>query len=122
VSSALSRPELSTPNPGIGLTAEDRDSWLELQRKREERMRYEVLNLISTSVGGQPEVEKNVSSFIHQLGTWHAELFRVVEWLDRQGFIRYCGAGPTVCLTPRGVAFLDSAAGRRRSIRDSDLG
>jgi hypothetical protein len=100
------------------LTAEDRDSWLELQRKREERMRFEVLELIFLSVDGEPDVEKNVSDFVHHLGTWHAELFRVVEWLDRRGFIRYCGAGPTVCMTPHGIAFVSSEAGRRRSIRE----
>ena len=84
-------------------------------------MRFEVLSLIHSSVEGVPDLETNVSSFVHHLGTWHAELFRVVEWLDRHGFIRYCGAGPTVCLTRRGIDFLDSAAGRRKSIREIDL-
>jgi hypothetical protein len=100
------------------VTAEEKDSWLVLQRKREERMRFEVLELIFLSVDGRAEVEKNVADFVHHLGTWHAELFRVVEWLDRRGFIRYCGAGPTVCLTERGIQFVSSEAGRRRSIRD----
>jgi hypothetical protein len=104
------------------VTAEEHDSWLELQRKREERMRFEVLELISAAVEGRADVENNVSSFVHQLGTWHAELFRVVEWLDRHGFIRYCGAGPTVCLTTQGIFFLHSEAGRRRSIRQIDIG
>jgi hypothetical protein len=102
------------------VTTEDRDSWLELQRKREERMRFEVLELIYASVEGRADVEKNVSDFVHLLGTWHAELFRVVEWLDRRGYIRYCGAGPTVCLTEQGIAFVASEAGRRRSIRESE--
>lgn len=84
-------------------------------------MRYEVLKMIFGAVGGEPDVEKNVSSFVHQLGTWHAELFRVVEWLDRAGFIRYCGAGPTVCLTTKGITFVLADAGRRTSIRDDEL-
>lgn len=102
------------------MTGEDSESWMELQREREERMRFEVLELIFTSVGRQPEAEINVSDFVHQLGTWHAELFRVVEWLDRSGLVRYCGAGPTVCLTPRGIAYMTDGAGRRRSVRDRD--
>jgi hypothetical protein len=104
------------------LTIEEKDSWLELQRKREERMRFEVLDLIFASVNGQADVELNVSGFVHHIGTWHAELFRIVEWLDRRGFIRYCGAGPTVCLTRAGVDFVGSEAGKRRSIREADPG
>ncbi len=83
-------------------------------------MRFEVLELIFASVDGRAEVELNVAGFVHHLGTWHTELFRVVEWLDRRGFIRYCGAGPTVCLTQVGIDFVGSDARRRRSIRESE--
>ena len=83
-------------------------------------MRYEVLRLLCEASGGLPDVEQNVSRFAFQLGTWQAEVFRVTEWLDRAGLIRYCGAGPTVCLTQRGVDFL-KREGRRKSVRPEDV-
>lgn len=101
--------------------AESNGSWMELQRRREEHMRYEVLQLLYRSVEGKAGLERNIARFALDLGTWQAELFRVVEWLDSRKLIRYCGAGPVVCLTQRGVAFVEREAGRRRSIRDSDV-
>lgn len=100
--------------------AESNDSWMELQRMREERMRFEVLNVLYRAVEGEVDVQRNVRPFAVDLGVWHAELFRIVEWLERQGLIRYCGAGPVVCLTDKGVGFI-SRGGERRSIRDSDV-
>lgn len=102
------------------MTAEDKDSCLELQRKREELMRYQVLRMLYEATHGLSEVKCNIAHFDFDLGTWRAELFRVVEWLDRTGFLRYCGAGPTVCITDKGVAVMQEED-RRRSIRDVDL-
>jgi DNA-binding IclR family transcriptional regulator len=101
------------------VTAEGRDSWLELQRKREELMRYQVLRMLYEATSGIPEVKCNVAHFAFNLATWRSEVFRIVEWLERSGFIRYCGAGPTVCITDKGVASIQEQD-RRRSIRDED--
>jgi predicted transcriptional regulator len=97
------------------------DSWIELQRRREERMRFEVLAMLYQACGGEVDSERNAWGFAVDLGIWHAELFRIVEWLAAHGLIRYCGAGPIVCLTQRGVDFIERPGERRRSIRESDL-
>ena len=86
------------------MAAGHQESWLALQRQREERMRYEVLALLSDAVEGRLEEPFNVRPFAEHLGVWEAELFRAVEWLSRHGALRYCGAGPTVCLTAEGAS------------------
>lgn len=102
------------------MTAEDRPSWLQLQRQREERMRFEVLTMLHQATEGKLAAPCNVSTFADQLGVWRAEVYRTVEWLDRQGLIRYMGAGPTVSLTAKGASVLERADGRR-SIRDGEV-
>jgi len=97
------------------------ETWLDLQRRREERMRYEVLYMLYRASEGRVEKQQNAWYFALELGVWHTELFRVVEWLDRKGLLRYCGAGPVVCLTPAGVDLIERRAGQRRSIRDGDV-
>lgn len=81
-------------------------------------MRFEVLDMLYRATEGHPDREINAWGVAVDLGIWHAELFRVVEWLERNGFLRYCGAGPTVCLTRAGVNFVELDAGGRRSIRE----
>ena len=88
------------------------------RRQREERMRYEVLALLHRAACGSTERETNAWSFALDLGMWHAELFRVVDWLERRGLVRYCGAGPTICLTPAGAEFVELGARERHSIRE----
>lgn len=99
----------------------DDDSWVDLQRKREERMRFEVLAMLYRATGGQVDTERNAWGFALDLGVWHAELFRVAEWLARHELVRYCGAGPVICLTPRGAHFVENAGELRRSIRDDEI-
>lgn len=82
-------------------------------------MRYQVLRMLYEATNGDPGVKCNIARFDLDLGTWRAELFRIVEWLDRTGFVRYCGAGPTVCITNKGATFMQEQD-RRHSIRDVD--
>ena len=100
------------------MTPEDGPAWVEMQRRREERMRYEVLHMLYRATEGAMDRPFNVVRFTRDLGVWHAELYRVIEWLDRKGFVRYLGAGPMVSLTPRAIAYIEREAGGRKSLRD----
>lgn len=100
---------------------ERESSWLDLQRQRDERLRFEVLRMLYDATGGDPECEKNAWGFALELGIWHAELFRVIDWLSHHGYVRYCGPGPTVCITPDGIVYLRTERHRRRSIREEPL-
>lgn len=96
----------------------DDDSWLELQRRREERMRYEILSMLHRATGGDTEREINCWGFATDLGVWHAEVFRVLEYLDRRGLLEYRGAGPVVRLTQAGRDLIEGGSAGRQSIRD----
>lgn len=98
------------------VAAENRDA--EWQRWREERMRFEVLLLIYSECSGDPGCIVRVSDMVGELGVWREELYRVLEFLDRRGYIIYHGAGPRISITHQGLDFIRHNARRRRSIRD----
>lgn len=89
-----------------------------LQRRREERMRYEVLRMLYDATGAAEDGAVRAWSFAPDLGVWREELFRVIEFLDRKRYLEYLGAGPTVRITRAGVEYIESEAERRKSIRD----
>jgi hypothetical protein len=95
----------------------DKDEWLHRQRWREERMRYEVLAAVYRECEGKVGCTLTVSAFAQELGIWREELFRVLEFLDRKGYIVYHGAGPLVSLTRMGLDYVERTGGRRKSIR-----
>lgn len=74
--------------------------------------------MLYRAAGADVEREVNCWRFATELGVWHAEVFRVLEYLDRRGLLEYRGAGPVVCLTHAGREFIEGASGERRSIRD----
>lgn len=97
---------------------EGEDAWKQRQKRREERTRYEVLFMLYGACAAEAGCVLRVSDFAQGLGAWREELFRAVEFLDRAGYIVYHGAGPAVSITPKGIQYIEGAAGRRRSIRD----
>jgi hypothetical protein len=88
----------------------DRESSVRAWRQREERMRYEVLSMLSTAAGRDPEWPVDCGPVTERIGVWRDEIFRVIDFLDRRGLVRYCGEGPRVCITPQGVEYLSGAA------------
>lgn len=82
-------------------------------------MRYEVLRMLYDAWKQEPDrAAIHAYTFATDLGVWQAELFRVIEFLDRKGYVVYLGAGPLVHITPAGVRYLEEEAGGRRSIRE----
>ena len=98
--------------------AEDERSWVDLQRMREERMRYEVLALIHRAAEGRLDVEVHASPLALELGVWSTELFRVIDFLTEHGYIDYLRAGPVLRLTRAGSLRIGAADEGRRSIRE----
>lgn len=82
-------------------------------------MRYEVLDMLCSVSRGDPERPINCGSFAQEIGVWREEIFRVIDFLDRIGFVRYLGAGPLVSITARGIDYLERGAGRRKRISDA---
>jgi hypothetical protein len=80
-------------------------------------MRYEVLAAVYQGCSGEAGCTLLVSAFTQELGIWREELFRVLEFLDRKGYLIYHGAGPLVSLTRVGIEYIEKGGGRRKSIR-----
>ena len=98
--------------------AEDERSWVDLQRMREERMRFEVLALICRAAEGSLSVEVQAAPLALDLGIWSAEVFRVIEFLAQRGYVDYLRAGPVLRLTRAGAQRIETAEEGRRSIRE----
>lgn len=96
------------------MVAEGPDGWGEARRQREERMRYEVLDMIHRVSAGDTGRLIHCAAFAQDLGVWREEVYRVIDFLDRAGYLRYRGAGPVVCITRGGVERLASDSGARR--------
>ena len=84
----------------------------------EERLRFEVLQGIHEVAGGDGTVEVNAAPFAGVLGVPLERIFAVVEFLSREGYLAYRGAGPRVSLTRRGLDYLHGHSGRRGTLRD----
>ncbi|CAN5738747.1 hypothetical protein BH23GEM6_BH23GEM6_07150 [soil metagenome] len=91
------------------------------RQKREERMRHEVLLMLCRVAEGETTQVVNAWSFSVDLGVWQAEVFRVIEWLERHGLVAYHGAGPAISITEKGVEYLNADWNRRGTIRESGL-
>ncbi len=88
------------------------------RQRREERMRFEVLLMLYRASNGTSGEVVSAWTFSQDLGVWRAEVFRVVEWLERHRLIQYHGAGPSISITPQGVTYLEARWNRRRKVRD----
>lgn len=84
----------------------------------EERLRFEILRGVYENAHGDPAVEVNASRFAGALAVPLEQVFAVVEFLSREGYLAYRGAGPRVALTRRGIDYLQDDSGRRGTLRD----
>ena len=83
----------------------------------EERLRYAVLSTIYERAGASCEQTVTGTDIGAALNLRFEDLFRVVHFLEFHGFLKYLDAGPRVCITDKGLRYVEELAGRRRSIR-----
>jgi hypothetical protein len=86
--------------------------------RREERMRYEVLAMISRACRRDPEDAVDLTPAVERIGVWRDELFRVIAFLVQAGLARYSGPGAKVCITPAGIDHLYGQAKLTRAVAD----
>ncbi len=89
----------------------DRPEWVE------ERLRYRVLRAVYEHAGGA--YGRIVSGLLleAELPVTNEELLRVVSFLDDHGYVVSASDAFRICITPEGIRYIESLAGRRRSIR-----
>ena len=87
----------------------------------EEQMRYKVLDAVYGRAGAQCDREVTGTEIGAQLDLRYEDLFRLIHFLEYHGYLLYLGAGPRVCVTRKGVEYIEEVAGRRRSVRRPDF-
>lgn len=99
----------------LGTTAGDRE--VEHYEWRREQVRYRVLEWVYDRTGVNCDVAVTGTQIGAALGLSYEELYRVIHFLEDRGYLDYRGAGPTVCITAKGIRYLEVEARNRRSIR-----
>jgi DNA-binding IclR family transcriptional regulator len=94
------------------------DALRDQAREQEERQRFRVLERAYALTDGDCGRVLLGRELADRLGLSLESIFRHLEYLASRRYLRYIGAGPRVCLDPRGVKYVEAEAGRRRSIRE----
>jgi hypothetical protein len=97
--------------------AEKRNESYESWRRRQERMRYEVLLMLYKASEAQPEREVKAWTFAYNLGVWEEEMGHAIEWLERAGYLRCHRSSLEISITLKGIRYIEEGAVRRRTIR-----
>lgn len=98
-----------------GTVAEDRG--VSRYEWRREQARYRVLEWVYERTGVNCDVAVTGTEIGAALGLPYEDLYRVIHFLEDRGYLNYRGAGPRVCITPKGIRYLEVDAQNRRSIR-----
>ena len=83
----------------------------------EERLRYDVLRAAYDRAGADCARSVSAAEIGAGLDVRHEDLFRIVYVLDSRHYLRCVGPGPRVCITERGIRYIEEEAGRRRTLR-----
>jgi hypothetical protein len=97
--------------------AERRDSAQDGWRRRQERMRYEVLRMLHHASSANPDQRVDAWGFAQNLGVWDEEVWNTLVWLEQAGMVRIYRVGPVVSITLAGVHYIEEGANRRKTIR-----
>jgi predicted transcriptional regulator len=93
------------------ISERDRPDW------GQEQLRYRILERIYESSGAQCENPISGTQIGSSLDLRYEELFRTIHFLEHNGYLDYLDVGPRVCITRKGIRYIEEHAGRRRSIR-----
>lgn len=76
--------------------------------------------MLYDAAGRCVDLPVDVGGFVKTLGVWEDQLSTVLHYLHEQEYINYeRGLGSVhVCLTVKGVDYIEKDRGRRRTIRD----
>jgi hypothetical protein len=85
-------------------------------RERQERDSFLLLLHLHNLSAGAPAVALFVGQVAHELGFGEQAARLLIHHLERGDYARSVG-GSRVSITPRGAAYIEREAGRRRSVR-----
>jgi hypothetical protein len=87
------------------------------QEKRE-RIRFDILRNVYERCWAEGDTPVRALDVGLAMGLSREEIFRTVLDLTQRSYLSFCAAGPQVCITEKGIAYLQKGAGRRHSIRE----
>ena len=87
-------------------------------QEERERVRFDILRSVYERNWREGAVPVRALDIGLAMGLSREELFRTVLDLTQRSYLSFCSAGPQVTITEKGVTFMETGAGRRRSIRD----
>jgi hypothetical protein len=82
----------------------------------EERLRYRVLRSVYDHAGGDCTSCVTPAEVGCDLSVTYEDLYRATALLVEHGFL-FRMASDSLCITPRGIRYIERAAGRRLSLR-----
>lgn len=88
------------------------------QQEERERVRFDILRSVYERGWAEGETPVRALDVGLAMGLSREEIFRTVLDLTQRSYLSFCAAGPQVCITDKGVAYLEKGAGRRHSIRE----
>lgn len=88
-----------------------------IQQWSEERLRYQVLRAIYERAGADCTRSITATEIGARLEIDYENLFRVLGFLEEHQYLLRVGPEPLVCITLKGIRYIEKAAGRRQSLR-----
>jgi hypothetical protein len=85
---------------------------------REEALRYQVLRAVYDRAGAKCHTVVTGSQIGATLGLTFDDLFRLTYWLDVNEYITCIDLDSRICITEKGIQYMEHLAGRRRTIRE----
>lgn len=84
---------------------------------RVERLSYQALRAVYRRTGGNCTVSTTGATLRSDLSIPAEDLFNILGLLEEHGYLFRVGPGPELCITPKGIRYIERAAGRRQSLR-----
>jgi hypothetical protein len=86
----------------------------------EEQLRYRVLHEIYRRAGHDCARTVTGTEIGAALDLRYEDLFRAIYFLSSHEYVQSQEAGPRVCITRSGIEYIETGAGRRRTVRATE--
>jgi hypothetical protein len=88
----------------------------------EEQLRYQVLRVVYERAGAMCTRAVRSEEIGAELQLHFEDLYRIMQYLTARHFLFRTDESFCVCVTPKGIRYIERAAGRRLSLRDPTAG
>lgn len=83
----------------------------------DEQLCYRVLRAVYQRTGGDCTASTTGSVLQSDLPVDAGDVFRILALLEEHHYLFRVGPGPELCITPKGIRYIERGAGRRQTLR-----